>query len=658
MSYRQVTETLNRVARQMRDDMAIASSYIKQNGIHAELDKFKTDGRDLAPLVALWGINSKTPEDRAEEIKDKIEWLRAAFKDPNREVRKPYLDMIFDTFDSMDPAKVDMNNEADVRKLLVCMLMNQTYPVKRRENIDYFNARYPTMQQEHLANMNTEYIAKAIGYIKKNLENTVDENGIALMPNPGMTISTGAKDIEPEVYDCTTAFAKTLRDDARAEREGQKPSNVYEVPVIDQMLRTVGNKLTKIPKYNQGDQKVLRNYSGFIFDPVLARQSKKMEGLMEANLIGDMAAVFVDGMPFEEFLQQQFPDPKKRDKLENTYQGDLKFNLLTNLILNPDHQVDIVHPYRGEDGQMKYEPKTLKPVVTPEQEERYMQQFTWIRRFLSERGYFRIEPLREKLARAVTDPEDPNVKERYEKICANLKERVETGIEAIRQEKERERQKELANVHTYDKEKELMARMVSMTVANYSRPELKTGAMLVMSNMMEKSCEELMDKLKESPTFESVAEILAKQVLFGQLVTVRTTTQHKIGALENALIGDTDAATKAKIDIAVKIIAQDPALKENFFKMAGVADGENPVVDKAFMDKVYAAGGYRTLTKSYTAQKAAENAQNMIIEGIQNQMSIQQQAPTNAPANAQPPQPTAPENPQSKPPEQAPIGIG
>ena len=171
-----------------------------------------------------------------------------------------------------------------------------------------------------------------------------------------------------------------------------------------------------------------------------------------------------------------------------------------------------------------------------------------------------------------------------------------------------------------------------------------------LSNMVEKSCEELMNKLKDSPTFESVAEILAKQVLFGQLLTVRTTTQHKIGALENALIGDTDAA--------VKIIAQDPALKENFFKMAGIADVENPVLDEACMNKMYAAGGYRTLAKNYTAQKAAENAQNMIIEGIQNQMSIQQQAPTNAPANAQPPQPTSPENPQSKPPEQAPIGIG
>ena len=76
----------------------------------------------------------------------------------------------------------------------------------------------------------------------------------------------------------------------------------------------------------------------------------------------------------------------------------------------------------------------------------------------------------------------------------------------------------------------------------------------------ENSCEELMNKVKEAPVFEDVAEILAKQVLFGQLTTARTTTQHKIGALENALIGDTDAATKAKIDIAVKIMAKDPAL--------------------------------------------------------------------------------------------------
>ena len=151
-----------------------------------------------------------------------------------------------------------------------------------------------------------------------------------------------------------------------------------------------------------------------------------------------------------------------------------------------------------------------------------------------------------------------------------------------------------------------------------------------------------MNKVKEAPVFEDVAEILAKQVLFGQLVMARTKGNHKIGDLENALIGDTDEATKAKIDIAVKIMAKDPALKENFFKMANVADGENPVVDEALMDKVYAAGGYRTLAKNYATQMA-ENAQNMLVGALQNQVSVQQQVAENASAKAQPSEPAPPQ---------------
>ena len=109
------------------------------------------------------------------------------------------------------------------------------------------------------------YSESSSGDINRS-ENTYDENGIELMIKPGMTISTGGKDIEPAVYDCATEFLKNLRDGARAELNGEKPSNVYEVPVIDAMLRTVGNKVTDIPKYKAPDQQILRNYSSFVFN--------------------------------------------------------------------------------------------------------------------------------------------------------------------------------------------------------------------------------------------------------------------------------------------------------------------------------------------------------------------------------------------------------
>ena len=50
-------------------------------------------------------------------------------------------------------------------------------------------------------------------------------------------------------------------------------------------------------------------------------------------------------------------------------------------------------------------------------------------------------------------------------------------------------------------------------------------------------------------------------------------------------------------------MAKDPVLKENFCKMAGITDMENPVVDEACLHNMYAAGGYKELMQQYNAQK-------------------------------------------------------
>lgn len=653
MDYRQLSDTLVKVAKEYMADNHYAIECMNEATMVNELGTLGVDARDLVPILIAWGIEKTDPEERNKEIKEKLLQLRDAFKDPDHSARKKYLDMIYDLRDNLNPDQIDMNNESDVRRLMQCMLLSQTFAKKLEENPDYFNSRYSDPNERRLMDAKNIYYEKVVMYARHHLAQP-NFDGKKLEINPGLiTFKSPLSYTNQEVYDCSADFAKLRLDTVQEEiSQGRQPSNVYEIPILDSMIPHAGETVKKAAKHKNPYRTLSEEYSNFVIaSSILPRTNKNMQGMLEGEFTDYFDSVYVDGKPFLTFIKEKFPKQRGTDDF-------LNFRTLSNLMLNPRHRVDVVHSYRDEQGVMQYEARTLRPSVTPEQEELYMKQFTWLRRALSERGWFRIKPLKEQIAQVKTDPDDPEVQACYASICADMKKEVEARIEAINQRKEQERQKELANVHTYDKEKDFMTRMVSMTVANYRRPELQPGAMLVMSNMVEKSCEELMDKLKESPTFESVAEILAKQVLFGQLTTARTTTQHKIGALENALIGDTDAATKAKIDIAVKIMAQDPALKENFFKMAGVADGENPVVDKAFMDKVYAAGGYRTLTKHYTAQKAAEKAQNMLIEGIQNQMSIQQQAPTNAPANAQPPQPDAPVPPQPKAPEQPSIGIG
>jgi hypothetical protein len=515
------------------------------------------------------------------------------------------------------------------------MMLSQSFAQKMEENPDYYNNRYSDPNKRRLADAKNIYFEKAVMYARYHLAQP-NFDGKSLNIDPGSsTFESPLSYTDRDVYDCATAFAKMRLDKVREEiKEKKQPSNVYEVPVLDRMMLHAGKDVEKIPKLKQEDRSLFESYSSFVIaSSVLARSNKNMQGMKEADLIHDMDAVYVDGKPFTEFLKEKFPDKDPVDELNH--------NILANLMLNPRHRVDVVHSYRDENGVMQYEAKTLKAAITPEQEKLYLKQFNWIHRTFFNRGRFWIEPLKDQLDRIVTDPNDPEVKERYEKICAHMKERVETGIakkeEAARLSKEKDAEQARWR-ETYKTETERMRNAVDHSAEEYGA----NSVIGILGQQVKQSYDDIIKKVSNPVKYETVAEVFAKQVLFTLLCTERVSKDGEIGPREQALMGETEEATQKKIETVVKDMAKDPVLKESLFKMVGDANEDNKTVSREAVKQMMLNGGCRALTTAYNEQKMAEQAQNKQSEGISNQVSVQQQGLENAqPSAPEPPKPAA-----------------
>lgn len=634
MSYRQVTETLKRVAKEYQADMAYASSYIKKIGLDSKLRPLGTDARDFAPMISLLGIEGDSQEAREQDIEKKIHMLAEAFENPDHEARKPYLDKLFGLIDNFDPATVNMDDEMQVRQLLQCMMVNQTYAVKRNENLEHFNSRYSTPETLRLANAQNAYIGKVIGYVKANLHATLDEAGgldargkpKTFAIEPGVTIFSAVPYTDPSVYACGTAFTKMMRDKAREDLQtGAMPSDFYEVPILDSMIPFAQKKVTEILNYPKSEQSVFEGFGSFVIgDGLLERQNKNMEGLMEANLPYGTDAVYVDGMRFADFRKQHFSDQNASDTLN--------FNILTNLLLNGNHRLDIVHPYRDENGEMKYEPKMLRAVITPEQEKLHLEQYSWFRRTFFNWGPFRIEPLQEKMDRILADPKNT---ERHQRICTDLQGRVEAGIAKKQEEARREAQKDAEiqrNREAYQKETQRLHTSVENSVKNYG----ENSVIGILGQQAKNSYDDIMKGTilpVESARYEKMALPLAKQVLFTQLCLERVSQNGGIGPLEQSLMGNgTPEAMQEKIENLAQTMAKDPILKDVFFTMTGAAKGDYTKLDRSGVQQMIRNGGCTALTQAYNAQKM-ELSQNKQPTAVQKELTVQQEAPTNAPTN-------------------------
>jgi hypothetical protein len=244
------------------------------------------------------------------------------------------------------------------------------------------------------------------------------------------------------------------------------------------------------------------------------------------------------------------------------------------------------------------------------------------------------------LDRIVTDPNDPEVKERYEKICAHMKERVETGIAKKEEAARLSREKDAEQARwreTYKTETERMRNAVDHSVEEYGA----NSVIGILGQQVKKSYDDIIQKVSNPKKYETVAEVFAKQVLFTLLCTERVSKDGEIGPREQVLMGETEEAIKENIETFAKNMAKDPVLKESLFNLMGDAIKEDKI-NRDAVKQMMLNGGCRALTTAYNEQKMAEQAQNKQPEGIQNQMSVQQQGLENAqPSAPEPPKPAA-----------------
>lgn len=610
MNIRNVTETFKKVAKQYQADMEVASRYIKFNGFDKKTRPapIGTDARDFAPMVAMIGIEGETREQRDQDIRNKIDNLVKVFSDPDHSKRTPYLKMLYDLPEQFDIDTVKMDDPKEVGKLLQCYLLDQTFGEKRKENPEYFNQRYPTAQDVALLDARAQYRSTLFSFLVNNLKSINSEI------KPGVTLPTGS--FLPEaVLECCTQYAKLSLDQVQAEKEGAKPSRIYQIPVLDVMLPYAAKGVKNAPKFPEEDALMMFYHYSVVLDAnMLATSSKKMEGLKEANMNNTTDGVFVDGMPYTEFLKTRLPRKEAGDQLNP--------RVLTSLLLSGRHRVDVVHSYRNEEGQMQYEAKCMRAAVTPEQEQQYMNHFTWFRRTFFNWGPFRIEPLREKLDRIA---DDPNMDERHAGICRMQEERVKARFEAQGKKYEPAKQK-VVERSAYQKAKERLDAAVEKWE--------KESVVGILGQQVKGSCESIrteLEQAKEGERYTRIAENLARQVLYTALCDDRQKNNGAMGELERSLMGDGNPATiRANIESAAKKMAKDPVLKEVFLKKTGIEaanDVEKIVPGSTKFEEMIANGGFEGFTAEYmqtVKNNAMKNEQP--ANAAENQMENQRKA--------------------------------
>ena len=619
MNFKNMTDTFKEVAAQYKTDMDVAREYIKAKGLPKTMSSppISTDARDFAPMVALMGIEGNTPQEREQDIIQKVDRIAEAFSDPDHGKRKEYLDILFDFLKTFDLENADMNDSKDVHHVLDCYLLDQTFSQKIVENPEYYQAKYPTVQERNLMDANNTFRASAISFVVQNLRS------IPIKIVPGVTISTNVGFPE-DVRECSLQFAKNQRDKAQAVMDGKEPDMGYDFPILDSMVPYVGKKNADALNYDKQASDIMVQYFSFVLgDNALISTNKKMQGLAQADMKDYTDALYIDGMTYEAFLQKNFPGKSMGDPLDS--------NLITTILLSGSHRVDVVHAYPDADGRMQYEAKAMRATFTPEQQEmirqqeqrEYMKQFSWIRRTLFNWGPFRIPPMPQKPEM----PADTQMNARHADICKNLKGRLESRLA---EKKEKERQNELKN------KKEAAAReKIKQAKAKLddSVEKWEKGSVLeILGRQVKGSYDTIRGNLfamAEAKRYDAVVEPLAKQMLYMKLWLEHSASKDgQIGPIENRLRGDGDPKTiENNLAQAVKEIMLDPLLKEVFTSKVE----EEGILSSTKYDNLIRNGGCQYLASEYMKK---QNEAERIKQGnpkskewansIQSEMAIRQ----------------------------------
>ena len=597
MNYHQVTQTFLDVARQYQQDMTEASNYYESQKFNVRMHSngLDVDARDFIPMVALMGIKGSTREERNEDIHAKMEELARAFEDPDRSKRNEYLDLIYYLIDdygsAFDPASMNMNNPAQVEMLLKSMLIEQTVATKRLENPEYFEKRYPTVQSRNLMDARNAYRAVVGSAITTNLYN----NGIVIdvnlsLPKPYL-VGTGEIQALQEQYE-RGRLEKAL------ETNGDLPvEKTVDFPILDSMIPNCGKNVADISKFSEADYDQVKHYYIYMIANTLLQQgTKKTQGIKEASLDA-MEAIYIDGKSLKDFIKERYPkgDPKYA---RDVFQGVI----IGTSILGGKHKVDVVNTYRDDAGEMQYEARTIRIAVTPEQEELYMQQFSWIRRTLFNWWPFRIESLQERMDRIANDPKTD---ERHASVIANHKERIETRIAQLKEAALQSKQNSVEfeqHKGTYNEARD----QLEATTAQWDQESVIgilgqqiTATYVLDGKELTGACAAVRKAIATTSEdgYEKMALPFAKVVLYTQLCSERAANDGQPGELEQAL--GTGGNIQENIEKTAQTLAKDQIFKNLVLKKIGESTNGKILPNRSKFERMIISGGYNGFWLEY-----------------------------------------------------------
>jgi hypothetical protein len=450
--------------------------------------------------------------------------------------------------------------------------------------------------------------------------------------------------VPDSVLTARVELAKIQRDEVIKAKGAEIASSTIKIPILDDMVPLAGMTVEDTPGFLKGGGDHLEYFFSCVLgEALLHSDSKNKQGYKEADWTNFRDSVYIDGMPYVDFLKKHLPKERPCDAT------DAKV-ILTSLI-NGRHKVDMVNAYRDNNGMMQYEAKNLSVTFTDKQqkmkqgidarkqmdddlkrqeEAAYLKQFSWFRRTFFNWGPFRIETLQEKLDRIVNDP---NTEDRLAIVTAEQKARIEAGI-TRQAEKELqaklEQERDAARREAFEQE----AKRVVDSTAQWDKNsaigilgQQIAGTWKTNNGPVDGVCQAIQTDLATttvSKRYATIAMPLAKMMLYSQLCSDRAANNGEPGEIEKILgMGDAKTIAESIHNTAAKMAA-DPILKNLFQDKVGVLIGKEICLDSVKFEEMIGSSGVDRFRMEYM-QKLQEMANQKDQQAPTNELEMENQ---------------------------------
>lgn len=416
-------------------------------GVMVELQtRAKADGRydyrDFNCMVGLLDPEGNTPEARKADLKEKIIAMQEAFIDPDPKKCEPYLKMMCDFRTNFDPRTVNMEDPAQLRKLLCYCSIGQTMNTMAKCYPDFYKRYYDTLEKRALHDA-IEPFADAVSI---RLSYTIQEFGYESLNNAlpvGLTLPSPMEGYR-EIYEINIGVNEEHLEREKARMKGlHVENNELVLPVPSSLLPFISMKNEDIESVRTTP--LARSAMKFHVQCVnqqLRPDCFAFGGKNEANL-SQNEFIFVDGVPFYQYLKTNYG----ADKVS------LNDEILTQLMLGGEHRVELAFCTPDANNEFHVTCKPLIALLQPDevkkQREAERENHNWLRK-LFDWGPFKIHPTKEEINEEVsmlfdhqnkiltTYRDDAGKEQRHSAISSSIKNLVITRKQTLEEDRKRE----------------------------------------------------------------------------------------------------------------------------------------------------------------------------------------------------------------------------